>query len=177
MTSSEKLKLDLELLELRKIELEFKIVETRNRILAEQMIEKKEPSAAEKWCHDRLSLGRHTPENIFWFTECHEAGQKHQAEVERERVKPLIERAKNAVIALREHKPMHVDGQLLAQALKNLEENEHTVDINELEGTVYSITNDGTGYMDDKQTRITFIVDGWPNIRPLSKFKLTPIKD
>ena len=173
MNTAEKLQLEYDRLELRKKELEFKIVEIRNRILAEQMIEEKEQSAAEKWCHDRLSLVRYTPENVFWFTECHEAGQKHGADVERGRYRPLVERAKNTVIALREHKPMHVDGQLLAQALKDLEENEPSRDETDIIGKVELIN--WNNFCNTQFVRFELPAD----VEFISgqHYKLTPIKD
>lgn len=116
----------LEELEAIRKELEFDIVATRNQILAERMIEEKEPSAAEKWVnsekgHKYISVDKNLHVEL-WAIAGHEAGQKHQAEVERERVKPLVD-------AVRTHLSYCVDKSIghlcaLRDAFKNLEENE-----------------------------------------------------
>ena len=91
----------LEELEAMRKELEFDIVATRNRVLAERKIEEKEQSAAEKWLKNEygykyLSINQKSSVDP-WSIAAHEAGQKHQAEVERERVKPLVDRAKQFI--------------------------------------------------------------------------------
>lgn len=164
------------------LEAQIKQLEKENNIICSSIHARKlelaemetEKSVAKSWVENELNEKWPIPGHltIDFCINAHEAGQAHATAATHEIYRPLVERAKNAVIALRESQPLHVDWKLLAQEIKNLSE-----PLQEEESGIVATADNWEWCNLANETAIQFKTPGNINFKLGCKYKLTPIED